>query len=312
MKQLIRFVRDHWRADFRPDLYGLVLLFLALAISVNYYVDLEDSVIDAYRSEPLKRMGLYFLLYACAYYPTAFFWTHFNRRKDILRQRDFWLFSLFGLGIFSIYAGFYEYERWSSQLFGGEIYTYAFYLLSNLHSLLTVLLPLILFYRFVPQPDSDFYGLKPKWSGLRLYGWLLLLMLPLVAIASFQPSFLQSYPSYRDTNANEFLAVPEWVTALGFELAYGWDFIPTELLFRGFLVIGMTHILGRGAVLPMVVTYAFIHFGKPPGETISSVIGGYILGVFALKTRSVWGGIIVHLGVAWLMEAAAFLQMLND
>lgn len=308
MKQLIRFVRDHWRADFRPDLYGVVLLFLGVSISFNYYVDLEDSIIDSYRREPLKRISLYFLLYAFAYYPTAALWAFFHGQKAILRQRNFWLFSLSGLLIFSVYAGFYAYGRWSRELFGGEIYSYVFALLSNLHSLLTVVLPLWLFYRLIPQPESNFYGLKPKWSGLRLYGWLLIIMVPLVTFAAFQPSFLQNYPAYYDTQANEFFGVPEWVTALGFELAYGWDFVPTELLFRGFLVIGMTHILGRGAVLPMVVTYAFIHFGKPPGETISSVVGGYILGVFALRTRSVWGGIIVHLGVAWLMEAAAFLM----
>jgi hypothetical protein len=41
--------------------------------------------------------------------------------------------------------------------------------------------------------------------------------------------------------------------ALIYELCYGWDFVPTELMFRGFLVIGMVRVLGHGAVLPMVV-----------------------------------------------------------
>ena len=58
----------------------------------------------------------------------------------------------------------------------------------------------------------------------------------------------------------------------------------------------------------MVVCYASLHFGKPLGETIGSIFGGYILGVLALQTRSIWGGIIVHVGVAWLMDLAALLQ----
>jgi len=42
----------------------------------------------------------------------------------------------------------------------------------------------------------------------------------------------------------------------------------------------------------MVVAYASIHFGKPLGETIPSVFGGYLLGVLALYTRSIWGGLL--------------------
>jgi membrane protease YdiL (CAAX protease family) len=98
------------------------------------------------------------------------------------------------------------------------------------------------------------------------------------------------------------------VTALLYELCYGWDFVPTELIFRGFLVIGMSRVLGRGAVLPMVVWYCTVHFGRPVGETISSLFGGYLLGVLALSTRSIWGGLLIHIGIAWGMELAAFLQ----
>ena len=66
-----------------------------------------------------------------------------------------------------------------------------------------------------------------------------------------------------------------------YELAYGWNFISIELLFRGFLVIGMVKLMGRHAILPMIVVYSFIHFGKPAGECISAIFGGYILGIIA-------------------------------
>ena len=42
---------------------------------------------------------------------------------------------------------------------------------------------------------------------------------------------------------------------------YLFNFFNIELLFRGVLVIGMVHYLGPKAILPMVVTYAFLHFG---------------------------------------------------
>jgi hypothetical protein len=117
---------------------------------------------------------------------------------------------------------------------------------------------------------------------------MILIMLPILTAASFHSSFLKTYPLYKSTSVHTFFGVGEWIPVLGYELAYGFDFITVELLFRGFMVIGMINILGRNSILPMAVTYCFLHFGKPPGEAISSVFGGFILGVIAYETKSVW------------------------
>ncbi|WP_461114178.1 CPBP family intramembrane glutamic endopeptidase [Spirosoma jeollabukense] len=312
MKALWHDLRDHLRTDFRLDLYVATALWATLLLTVNFYFDLEDAYIDSFQGKPIWPV-LYFLLYATAYYVSVWLWTHFHQRPDIWRNRVFWLRSLVALTCYSTYAGFYAHNTWSLTLFDGQIYLFAYHCLHNLQSVLTIVLPLFLFYKFVEphvsqsKPDN-FYGMAPKRKGLILYALLLALMIPLITVASFQPDFLQSYPTYHDTNANEFFGVSEWVTALIYELCYGWDFVPTELLFRGFLVIGMSRILGPGAVLPMVVWYCSIHFGRPLGEAISSLFGGYLLGVLALSTRSIWGGLLIHIGIAWGMEIAAFLQ----
>ena len=317
MKILWRDLRNHSRLDFRPDLYGATVLWLLLLLSVNYYFDFEDTYIDSFQNDPRWSL-LYFLLYATAYYGSVWLWTHFHRRPDVWRNREFWLRSGTALVCYSVYAGFYAHVAWSQQLFGGQVFVFLYYCFRNLQSLLTIVLPLYLFYKLIDQQPSNFYGMAPRRKGLVLYGLMLALMIPLITLASFQPDFLASYPTYKDTNANEFFAVPEWVTALIYEFCYGWDFVPTELLFRGFLVIGMSQssgsppgpgrVLGRGAVLPMVVWYCAIHFGRPLGEAVSSVFGGYLLGVLALSTRSIWGGLLIHIGVAWGMEVAAFLH----
>ena len=116
------------------------------------------------------------------------------------------------------------------------------------------------------------------------------------------------YPLFKYPAVAEYLGIPQFVSVAIYELAYGWGFISTELLFRGFFVIGMAHILGRHAIVPMCITYAFIHFGKPAGETISAIFGGYLLGAIAYKSRNIWGGIIIHIGLAWLMELTASIQ----
>ncbi|MCI0752029.1 MAG: CPBP family intramembrane metalloprotease [Flammeovirgaceae bacterium] len=113
---------------------------------------------------------------------------------------------------------------------------------------------------------------------------------------------------YKGFDSHLNLEIGEWFTVVVYELAYALDFLGVELLFRGFMVIGFMSILGRGAIMPMVVTYCFLHFGKPAGEAISSVFGGFILGAIAYETRSIWGGVIIHVGIAWAMELAAFVQ----
>ncbi|WP_020607534.1 CPBP family intramembrane glutamic endopeptidase [Spirosoma spitsbergense] len=307
MKLLWQDLRTHLRLDFRLDLYVATALWAAFLLTVNFSLNLENKYIDAYQGKPF-RPALYFCLYATAYYGSIWLWTHFHNRSDIWRNRAFWLRTGVALISYSLYAGFWGQTTWSNQLFGGQIFEFAYYCLRNLQSVLTIVLPLFLFYTFADPYRSQFYGMAPKRKGLALYVILLALMIPLITLASFQPDFLHAYPTYRDTNADEFFGVPEWVTALIYELCYGWDFVPTELMFRGFLVIGMVRVLGHGAVLPMVVWYCAIHFGRPLGEAISSLFGGYLLGVLALSTRSIWGGLLIHIGIAWGMEIAAFLQ----
>jgi hypothetical protein len=104
---------------------------------------------------------------------------------------------------------------------------------------------------------------------------------------------------------------PALIPPFIYEVLYGMDFFNVEFLYRGFFVIGMAKVLGKEAILPMVCSYCFLHFGKPLGESISSIFGGYMLGVVAFYTRNIWGGVMVHIGLAWMMELAAFLQKLD-
>jgi membrane protease YdiL (CAAX protease family) len=57
----------------------------------------------------------------------------------------------------------------------------------------------------------------------------------------------------------------------------------------------------------MVAAYAVLHFGKPVGETISAVFGGYLLGVLAFYSKNIWGGALVHVTLAGCVELFAYL-----
>jgi hypothetical protein len=153
--------------------------------------------------------------------------------------------------------------------------------------------------------QQPFYGTGTRHFHPRPYWIMLLIMVPLVAAAATQPDFLNVYPKLKNIS---FLAQGgSWWHKLLFELSYGTDFISIELFFRGFLILAFAKWVGKDAILPMALFYCTIHFGKPLGECISSFFGGIILGVVTYHCRTIWGGLMVHLGIAWLMELGGYL-----
>ena len=155
--------------------------------------------------------------------------------------------------------------------------------------------------------QQPFYGLKTKGMNWKPYLIMLMIMVPLIAAASTQRDFQAMYPKLKVVADVSTMDRLSWWQKLLFELSYGSDFITIELFFRGFLVLAFIKWVGKDAILPMACFYCTIHFGKPLGECISSYFGGTILGIVVYHTRSIFGGLMVHLGIAWLMEIGGYL-----
>jgi len=132
-------------------------------------------------------------------------------------------------------------------------------------------------------------------------------MVPFIALASTQHDFLRRYPTFSAFVQGETFD-STLLTKMGiYEFLYGSDYVAIELFFRGFVIYALARYMGKGAIIPMATMYVFIHFGKPVGETISSFFGGTILGIIAYETNSIFGGIIAHCGIAYMMELGGFL-----
>jgi membrane protease YdiL (CAAX protease family) len=54
--------------------------------------------------------------------------------------------------------------------------------------------------------------------------------------------------------------------------------------------------------------YLMLHFPKLWPESFGAILFGFFLGVLALLSRSIWGGVGVHVGIALTMDIAALLQ----
>ncbi len=307
IKYLITYIREH----FNLKLYLAFALFTGALIWLNYHFDFEDSIIDSYYGS-YWRMVFFFLLHAFGYYSVLFITVWITGRKELIRNWGFWLKSSLGFLILAFDRNFYYHREISTWLFEQD-FRYVRRVIGNMNSLASLVLPLFMMYLIYDRKSKfGFYGLRIKNVYFKPYFMMFLVIIPLTFSASFLPEFIDYYPVYK-RSAGEIITAtmqwPDWLTRTIFEIFYLLDFISVELFFRGFLVIGLVRFLGKDAVLPMVCTYVILHFGKPVGETISSVFGGYILGVFAYYSRNIWGGVFVHVGVALTMEMFAFMQM---
>ena len=146
--------------------------------------------------------------------------------------------------------------------------------------------------------------------GLRLENtrahwiWYLLLLCPIVVfavLASFREDFVNHYPFYR-------MASRSWFDLLSWELIYLSQFVFLEFFFRGFMLNALKPAFGSNAIFVMCVPYLMIHFPKPWLEASGAILFGLFLGLLAMRSRSIWGGVAVHAGVALSMDFAALMQ----
>lgn len=309
MKTIFRYLREYVSEHFKWKLYLGFALFVTAFISFNYLLDFEDDVID--RQSAAGRGALFFLLHALSYYGVVLWTAWQTGRSGALRQKDFWIKSALGLLILCSFRAF-PYLELAARHIPRELAVFVLRIVKYTLGWLTALLPLVLLYLvYDRRSHNGFYGLKFRQVNFRPYAAMLLVVGPLALAASFTESFLEVYPKYKPGQGHlfaDFVGWPDWGALLFYEFTYLSAFLFVELFFRGFMVIGLDKYLKADVVLPMAATYAVFHFGKPLGETVSSVFGGYILGIFALKGRNIWGGVFIHMGVAFFMEVFAFWQ----
>lgn len=315
MIKIIHYLQEFYQEHPKKEFYLTFIIFNALCIFINYYFQFEISYIN----NPYVYQGWhffnYFIFYSFAWFGTFIIYHLFYPEKKILYQKNFWKISLLLLSIFTIYVNFdFFYRFWVYENIHHEVQYFVMKCLNNTMKPILILPIIYLYWKiFDYQYNKNFYGLIPQQKqDLKLYLWMFLFMIPLVVGASFTSDFLHQYPRYLPENseAEEYLGWKDWQTTLIFEFCYGVDFIFIELFFRGFILFALMRYVGSSVIFGMATVYVFIHFEKPVGETIGSLFGGLILGVLSYKTESIWGGIAIHLGIAWLMEAAAWAHRL--
>ena len=162
-----------------------------------------------------------------------------------------------------------------------------------------VILPMIVLALLPGERVRDYHiSGKGFFKHLWIYVALFACILPVVIQASTTASFRNTYPFYRMANRSAF---DLWT----WEAFYAVQFVSLEFFFRGFLLQGLRRALGANAIFVMLVPYCMIHYGKPMPETLGAIGAGLILGTLAMRTKSIWGGVLIHIGVAVTMDVLA-------
>ncbi len=143
------------------------------------------------------------------------------------------------------------------------------------------------------------FNLKIKRQYYAIYLGMFLVVLPFVIYASTRTDFRAIYPFFRGAFNSPMSDIIIW------EVAYLSTFIALEFFFRGFMVLGLEKNFGKLAIWVAMVPYVMLHFHKPPLEAFGAIFAGLILGEVSQRTRSILGGVIVHVGVAATMDFLA-------
>jgi membrane protease YdiL (CAAX protease family) len=188
------------------------------------------------------------------------------------------------------------YRTWEFRQLGGYLWWGWWHLVGYL------LLPWLTI-RFVLCERLSDYWFGIGELGRHWRGYLLLVtpILFFVFLVSFRNDFVSHYPFYG-------LARRSWFDLLAWEMIYLFQFFLLEFFFRGFMLRGLEPKFGANAVLIMLLPYMMIHFSKPWLEASGAILFGLFLGLLAMRSRSIWGGVAVHATIAVSMDVAALLH----
>lgn len=286
-------------------------LFTALLVISNYKLGIEVKWLYNLPGRPTKFLGFYFL-YLLAFSIPWLIYFRMNSQVQFPALLKWLIILAPAIFALKVSAGGWQ-ELIRNWIPGNKGRFWAILIDWPMRLLITVsilwMLKWIMDRQVLAGSGWDsFYGLtlaNVKWTPYLL---LLAAAIPLVAFAATRADFLVTYPKMKALGFLSPGGPKSWEKWL-YEFAYGSDFLTIELFFRGLLVVVLSRFAGPAAILPMAVFYCSIHFGKPLLECISSYFGGILLGVFACYSQSILGGILVHLGLAWMMEVAALLAL---
>jgi hypothetical protein len=303
MLKIYTYLKEYFQTEqsWQHKLIVCCSLFLFIILE-NQYNWAQKLTLHTTEKHSIWVLAIWLLVYGGVYYGVLGLGILFAKQKKVFKSSEFWAKSAIAILVLALYSTswLHTYVREWMPPGAERFWAMRGFMLLQMNALF--LLPVFYFYNKEKKKAPFLYGMGRTGFDARMYLPIILVVVLIVIATSFSPHFTNYYPICKPNIIAQLRYFPKGVAVLGYETLYALTFVATEALFRGLLVVGLTRLLGRDAILPMAALYCILHFNKPLGETISSFFGGYLLGIFALRTQNIWGGVWVHLSLAMGME----------
>jgi len=158
-----------------------------------------------------------------------------------------------------------------------------------------------------------FHG-HPRDFGIQVGNWrgglgIIPVLFPLIAITLLYPAsktqeITSFYPFARES-ANSVGGFMALQALRGLFFYSAWEF-----LFRGFMLFGLRRHVGDWmAICIQTVPQCLWHIGMPTGEILSSIVGGILFGVIAIRTQSILWPMLLHFLIGVGLDALIVLNI---
>ncbi len=221
-----------------------------------------------------------------------------------LKQCDAYLAGTgFGLGLTLLYLN----GGWSAFRSANPMSFMEYYLVNDIGLLIIPLIIIILCKQSLQNYGLQMCERKHIYAALGIG----LLFFPVVLMTAKSADF-QSYYLSAMRQSGAITDVPLEINVFGLvrhQLILVTYMFAWEWFFRGFLVNSVNRITNPVcAVLLQAALFTVMHFGKPTVEVISSFLGAVLLGIWALRSRSMLPCFVVHALLTVLNDVAVILQ----
>ncbi|MCX6149074.1 MAG: CPBP family intramembrane metalloprotease [Ignavibacteriales bacterium] len=181
-----------------------------------------------------------------------------------------------------------------------DLIEYAYWFLGDTISFF--ILPILIILFIFKEKIAD-YGLKfgEIGFGFKLSAIIILIMFIVVWFVSSTKSFYITYPYLSEARES-------WTVFLIFEFLLFIYIFSWEFIWRGYMLFGLESKFGYYAIFIQMIPFVILHNGKPALETFSAIIGGVLLGILALRTRSFLYGVLIHFCLIFNMDLLSTLR----
>lgn len=205
--------------------------------------------------------------------------------------------------ILFVYFYFGSYSAFEKYFSGVQNLAYWKIIYHNLMSFVLLFIFGLFFSKFVLKNNFKDMGLGKGNHKLGLaFCGIATLIMPLLALSTLlNVEMTSTYPLVN------FSSYSQWYFIAGYFLSYLLYYIGWEFLFRSLLLFSTKEKGIWIAILITTMVSALIHssiasFGKPLIETLAAIPAGIIFGWLAIKTKSIWYSLYIHVLIGFLTD----------